>query len=162
MNWYKKSQQFEESPKWEYPGAEHDYDPNWDYEMNNNPDQQIVQYVEQYINKLKKELLPQIGFIQDIKVGFVQNDGKEMIARYISGTQPWVVILIDIERTREIATEYGSELKSDLEMSILHELAHGIQEGINFDMDEREAEEFAYQYQFLGELWRFWDDQKQI
>ena len=159
MNWYKKSQ-FEDPPEWDYPEAEHDYNPNWDYEVNDSPDQQIAQYVEQYVNKLKKELLPEIGFIHSIKVGFIQNDEKGMIARYISGTQPWVVILIDIERTKEAAQNYGSNVENDIEMSILHELAHGIQEGMNFEMDESEAEEFAFQYQFWGQLWRFWDDQK--
>lgn len=166
MNWYKKAQEIEtwdtsdteEPPKWEYPGAFHDYNPAWDYEIDVKADQEIVRFVEQYVEKLKKELLPQIGFIEGLKVGYVRNDKEaSMIARYISETETWPVIIIDIERTKDASKEYGSNIYNDIEMSILHELGHAIQECSELPLDERQAEEFAFEYQFYGELWRFWD-----
>ena len=157
MNWYKKAQ-IEEPPKWEYPGAPHDFDPAWEHEINENPDQEIVQFIDSYINKLKKELLPQLEDIEDMKVGYIQNTGTDMIAKYINGTNSWPVFLIDIESTKKGVRELGLNIYDQIEMSILHELGHAIEECNGFPFDEHRAEEFAFNYHFLGEIWRFWEE----
>lgn len=160
MNWYKKAQnqdEFEATPEWEYPGAEHDYNPSWDYDVDPNPDQAIVQFINNYLQKIKQELLPEIGFIQDIKPAFIRNESG-ILGRYIFGTQPWAVIVINIEACRKGAKKYKVNFEQQLEVTILHELAHAIQEGINIDMDERQAEEFARSYVVYKTVDNFWDN----
>jgi hypothetical protein len=155
-NWYKKAE-YEDIPEWDYPGAEHDYDPAWDYDIDTDTDKQIVNYVESYINDLKSNLLPKIGFIQNIKIGYIKRE-DDAIALYINGTQPWAVILINIEGTKEAIQQYGGRIEDAIEMSIVHEIGHAIQEGMDLEFDEEQAEEFAFQYQVKGLINNFWDD----
>lgn len=52
MNWYKKAQ-YKDPPEWNYPEAEHDYDPSWDYEISYNPESAIVNYINQFVEEIK-------------------------------------------------------------------------------------------------------------
>ena len=156
MNWYKISQN-NENPEWNYPGAEHDYNPSWDYDVDPQPDQKIVQFINSYIQKIKQDLFPEIGFIQDIKPAFIK-DKSNVLARYINGTQPWVVIVINIEAIKQGAAKYRLNVEEQVEVTIVHELAHAIQEGSDLEIDENEAEEFARYYVQWGQITNFWDN----
>lgn len=79
-----------------------------------------------------------------------------MVATYISGTQPWPVILIDIEDTIKAIGQSGENIIDAIKTSIVHELGHAIQEGMNMPFIEEEAEEFAQLYQ-ANQLWKFWE-----
>ena len=158
MNWYKKSQtEFNEPPKWEYPGADHDYNPSWDYDVEVSPDKKIVDYINNYINKVKQNILPQIGFIKDIKAAFIKGE-MNTLARYVDGTRTHAVIIINIEAIKEGVKDYGVHLEDQLEITILHELAHAIQDASGLGFDEDEAEDFADDYQFSGVLNKFWEN----
>jgi hypothetical protein len=163
MNWYKKAQ-YKDSPEWDFPEADHDYNPNWDYEVDDIPDQKLVQIAEQAMNEINNKIIQQIG-IGTCKVAYIKEKSSGALARYIYGTQPHPVFVVDLENIKRIAEECASDLYCNPETeviigiraSLFHELGHAIQEWMNIDMNEEEAEEFAREYQDMGEIWRFWE-----
>jgi len=80
------------------------------------------------------------------------------LAKYIYGTSNYAVFVINIEAIKDGIKQYGGQIEDQLEMTVLHELAHAIQDGMNFELDEDEAEDFAFSYQFSGILNKFWED----
>lgn len=159
MNWYRKSQLSDEPPEWQYPGNEqHDYNPYWYYEYDPGVDQKLKSFVEAYVDELKSGLFPRIGFLEDMRVAFVKLP-DDTIAMYINGTEPYVVIALDMQRTKQALEEIGdlSSLEYHLKVSIVHELAHAIQEGVDLEFDEDEAESFARFYVNFGTIDVFWE-----
>jgi len=156
MNWFKKAQH-NEPPEWNYPGAEHDYNPSWDYEIDTSPDQNIVNFVNNYIEKIKKDILPETGFIQDIKPAFIKGDNN-YLAKYINGTYSHTIIVVNIEAIKEASKKYKVNIEDTVETTILHELAHAIQDGTGLEFNEEQAEDFAYNYHVLGYIDKFWED----
>lgn len=152
MNWYKQSQENE----WHYEGAEHNYDPNWDYEEDTNTDQEIVQFINNFINEIKRDLLPKIEIIKDIKVAYIK-DQNDTLSRYIDGTSPYAVIVIDIENIKEGIKRYGGQIGDAIEMTILHEIGHAAEDVSELEYDEQNAEEFAFQYQVNKKIYKFWE-----
>lgn len=158
MNWYKKSQ-FENPPEWDFPEASHDYDPAWDYNIDEMPDQEVVKIVDSYVDILKKQLLPQmLDVVKGMKIGYIKQEYNKGIAIYINGTAPWPVILINIEETKNAIKQYGGDIGDAIEMSILHEMGHAIQQASEMPFNEQQAEDFAFNYQFLGQLNKFWEE----
>jgi uncharacterized protein YlbG (UPF0298 family) len=152
------TQNIDEDPEWDYPDSQHDYNPYWDYEHDPDVEEGIKEFVHSYIESLKSSLFPEIGFLENMKAAFVKlNEGE--IAAYISGSEPYVVIVVDVNRIKEVLEEIGDShyLERHLEVTIVHELAHAIQEGVNIELDEDEAEDFARAYVDQGHIQRFWD-----
>jgi RimJ/RimL family protein N-acetyltransferase len=167
MNWYLLNKLAnEEEYAWEnHPDANHDYDPSWDYEMSNNVDEDIISFVKSYVEILKRDLLPEIEVIKDIKVGFANLSDDQHIGQYIDGTSPYVVMLVDSDYTKTMMEEIKNmgmpevNIYTYISETIVHELAHGIQEimGSAF-RDEDEAENFAKIYVNQGDIWKFWEE----
>jgi hypothetical protein len=164
-NWYKKAQtEFENPPEWDFPEADHDYNPNWDYEVDPIPDQKLVQIAEEAMSEINNKMTPQIG-IGDCKVAYIKEEKEDALARYIYGTQPYPVFVVDLQNIKKIAEQCANDYNCDpekeirigIKTSLYHELGHAIQEWMNVDMNEEEAERFATHYQDFGEVWRFWE-----
>ena len=163
MNWYKIGQENngtkDEVPEWDYPGADHDYNPSWDYEIDTKADAVIVNYVNQYIDTLKKELFPQLDVMEDIKPAFIKNE-KKALGKYISGTMQYAIILINVDLIKKMAKKYKDSIYRVIDMTILHELAHAIQDSLNMYMNEEQAESFAVAYYYSKTIERFWEEKK--
>jgi len=165
MNWYKQSQSEidlgDEEPEWSYPGAEHDYNPYWSYVYDKKVEQKVKDFVEGYVNELKRDLFPQVGFLEDMKVAFVKLP-RNAIAMYIDGTEPYIVIAIDISRIKRIVKKMNdlNYLEDHIKVTIVHELAHAIQQGVDIEYNEKEAESFARTYVDYGDIDRFWDERE--
>ena len=146
-------------PEWNYPDADHDYNPSWDYNIDINSDQKIVIFVENYLQNLRNKLLIEIDIIKNIKVGFItkKNNKDGMLGVYINGTKCYPVILLNIQNIQNAINEYDADLETQLEMSILHELGHAIQDTLELPYNEVEAEDFAFNYQFFGTIEKFWE-----
>jgi len=164
MNWYKKATEFKDPPVWDFPEADHDYDPNWDYEVVDIPDEKLVQIAEQAMDEINNKIIYQIG-IGKCKVAYIKEESSHALARYIYGTQPNPVFVVDLEKIKAVAEECSrdfycnpeTEINIGIRTSLFHELGHAIQDWMNIDPDEEEAEEFAREYQDIGEVWRFWE-----
>lgn len=128
----------------------HNYDIAWDYTVDFKVDKDIKKFVKAEIKRLKNDLLPKLKCFKNFRVDFVRFDNADQIAVYINGTRDFPVIGIDVEAHKEAIKQYGGEIFSAIKTSILHELAHGIQEYKGKEFDETEAEEFAFEYEVFG------------
>tara|TARA_Y100000310_G_scaffold180635_1_gene180542 strand:+ start:5058 stop:5558 length:501 start_codon:yes stop_codon:yes gene_type:complete len=166
MNWYKTAQLDDDLPEWNFPEADHDYDPAWDYMVDIVPDQELFQFTEKVINEINTKLVPQIG-IGVCKAGYIKEANQDYLARYINGTQPNPVFVIDLENIKTVAQECAKDYNCDpqteayigIRTTLFHELGHAIQEWMDMDFDENEAEDFGIRYQETGEIWRFWEEE---
>lgn len=135
----------------------HDYDPEWDYDLDPKPDAAVVNMVKQYLeahqrdgvfSRLEFEKLPRVHYI---KLDSLDND-KSHVARYINGTRNEPVIVIDAKALLAAAAQYDLELQNAVEPTLLHEYGHANLEIIDRhdEMDpeeeERRVEEFAHTY----------------
>ena len=154
MNWYKIAQ-YKEPPEWDFPEAEHDYNPNWDYEINENPDKNMIKIVDDIVYRVNNKLMPEIG-MGKIKIASIK-ENNNILAKYVYGTAPYPVIVINLEAIESGSIEYDVNIGTAIETTIIHELAHAIQDWMNIEMDEEEAEEFARHYNDFREIYNFWE-----
>ena len=162
MNWYKRAQFNDEPPAWDFPEADHDYNPNWDYEVV-IPDEKLIAISEKIMNEINTKYMPQIG-MGKAKASYIK--GKPgALAFYINGTAPYPVFVIDLENIRTSSEECAMENDFDCEKEIyigisttlFHELGHAIQDWMNLYPDEDQAEEFWIHLHEYGEVWNFWE-----
>ena len=162
-----KQAQFEEPPEWNFPEAHHDYDPSWDYEVDPIPDQKLVQIAEETIKEINTKIIPQIAEtvgIEICKAAYIKSGNDNELARYINGTEPHPVFVIDLQAIKNEAEEcvrdYGchpeTEIIIGIRTTLFHELGHAIQDAVGLGFDEDDAEEFAREYQSFGEVLHFW------
>jgi hypothetical protein len=150
-----KLAQKENSPEWSFPEAEHDYNPNWDYKIDPAPDTEIMRISEDILNNINTKILPEIGMGR-AKNAYIKED-KNILARYIFGTAPYPVFVINIDAIKKGAKRYKVNMGVAIESTIMHELGHAIQDWMNLDLDERQAEDFAFNYTTYGQLDKFWE-----
>jgi hypothetical protein len=156
MNWYKIAQLENEPTEWSFPEAEHDYNPNWDYKIDTIPDKSLVLISEEVMNDINQKLIPEIG-MGKAKVAYIKNDKTNAIARYIFGTAPYPVFVINLEAISREVEENGGNIGREIEMTLVHELGHAIQDWMNIEMEEDQAEEFAHIWQISRMIWNFWE-----
>ena len=154
MNWYKKAQ-YKEPPEWDFPEAEHDYNPNWDYERDEEPDEFLIKIVDDIVSNVNNKLMSEIG-MGKAKAAYIKEDNN-ILAKYIYGTAPYPVFVINLEGIKESSIIYNMNIGAAIETTIIHELAHAIQDWMNIEMDEEEAEEFARHYNYFREIYNFWE-----
>ncbi len=163
QRWYKKAQ-YNNPPEWNFPEAEHDYNPNWDYDIDPIPDEKLVQIAEKAMNEINNKIISQIG-MGKAKAAYIKNDNEDRLAIYAFGTAPYPVFMINLENIKKVAEQCAKDLYCNSEQEIIigistslyHELGHAIQDWMNINMDENEAEEFARHYNDFGEIWKFWE-----
>jgi hypothetical protein len=160
MKIYKIAQ---EDSIWDFPEAEHDYDPSWDYEVDINPDQKIVNFVDKIMKKINNVYMPKIG-MGKAKVAYVKED-EDSVARYISGTSPYPVFVLNLENIKnvieELISDWGGDAEKEIEIAIettlYHELGHAIQDWMGLELEEDEAENFGIKLYETGTLDVFWE-----
>lgn len=119
----------------------HDYHPSWDYVLV-RPPAGWRNLVDEYARDLRRTLLPQFALFRTFRVYFA--DCKERMGRYIFGTYSEPVILLDPTQIKEAMGEYAVDLITTVRTTMLHELAHAVQEAIASPLGEQEAEDFTY------------------
>ena len=130
---------------------DNDYDISWDYEVDERVKKHHLKLITTICEHLKKDLLPKLKLFGNFVVTpILFYAEREAIAVYINGTCEHPVIGVDIPKTLEACRLYDTELETAIESSILHELAHAIQEWKDKPFDEDEAEDFAYEYTMNG------------
>lgn len=107
--------------------------------------------------RLKQKLLPKLKFgqsplIKDFAVVFA-NCGQDYLGVYINGSYTYKpIILVDLNNTVKCGKEDNTYYGWIIETTILHELAHAIQDILGLEFDETQAEDFAYNYKIYGEI----------
>lgn len=145
-NWLQKIAQ-----EYFHEDSDHDYDVNWDYEVNESVEEKIKEAVLKMVAKLNAELLPRLGVFKSFRVEFIYLRPGEM-GTYINGTCSAPVIGVDVDETKAACQKYGDECLEAVEMTILHELGHAIQESKGQSLNEDEAEIFASSYYYQKEI----------
>ena len=51
----------------------HDYDPSWDYDIDDNPDPLIANITKETVERIKEKLLPEIEELKDIEFHFIKD-----------------------------------------------------------------------------------------
>lgn len=126
----------EDNPDWDTPG--HDYDPSWDYEVDEDPAPEVVAAAEAARPGLEQAARslgmgkPQIAYIHD--------SGSD-VAVYAWGTAPHPVLMVDGQAHMKGVDP--QDLKEAIQDSLFHEWAHGVQDWLGIEADEDQAEGFA-------------------
>lgn len=123
----------------------YDYKIETDYDLDKNIDMKIKNHIKYYCKEIKRNLLPKINCFKNFHIKYIKFNDKG-IAVYINGTEESPIIGLDINAHKKAIKEYGGNLFTALETSILHELAHAIQQYKGKEFNEDEAENFAYDY----------------
>lgn len=135
------------------------YGLDFNYDLTSYDDEELER-VKKIKTDLKKNLLPKIKqgiaetipLIKDFAVCFA-NCGKDTLGMYINGSYVWKpIILIDLDNTIKNGNEFNVGYDVVIETTILHELAHAIQDILGVDFDELQAENFAVNYHYYGEV----------
>jgi len=155
MRFFKIAQ---DEPEWSFPEAEHDYDPGWDYDVDESPDEELKAYTESVIEEINSKIMPVVD-MEMAKAAYLTLEDRG-IAVYISGTAPYPVFGIDIKAIAKacenMCGEYGGdvcvEVRIGIRSSLMHELGHAIQDWMDLPMDEEQAENFARIYCDTGEI----------
>lgn len=83
--------------------------------------------------------------------------GAGALGRYCQATRARPVCWIDLRTCDEAAVKLGCTLRYVVRTTVLHELAHAIQEWHGLPFDEDQAEAFAYQFYMFESIYRFWE-----
>jgi hypothetical protein len=119
--------------------TEHDYDPEWDYEID-------YHFLDHPLVKKAQEHLQQLAELQDTPFNpelpgkvFPSSSiaNRQAIALYCTGTYTEPVILIDLTAHIDL---FGNQAPFQITRSIEHEVYHAIQESEGLPMDEDDAE----------------------
>ena len=129
----------------------HDYDISWDYELDENVSNEHSKLIRNICKEIKKDLLPKIKMFKDFEVTPIILNG-DSIAIYCFGTEQLPVIGIDIQNHLDTLIDDNDNFGTAIRMSILHELGHAMQQYKGKEFDEREAEDFAFDYDFHGTI----------
>jgi hypothetical protein len=125
-----------------------DYDVNWEYSVDKQPNQKVKQLVDLILKETKK--LQDVLKFKKVTISYVSNkDEKNNLARYISGTMDYPHFVLYSKSIAYWANKYKMNLGVAVELTLIHEFGHAYLEmcGINpIDHDENVVEEFAKTY----------------
>lgn len=121
----------------------HDYDPSWDYDLDDKPVVAVAAAVEAAKGELENTAkalslgAPTIYFVK----GLDQNH----LARYVSGTGDEPVFVVDAQVIARAAVKYKLSLETAVVPTLKHELAHAYLETVGVESEEMEeiVESFA-------------------
>jgi hypothetical protein len=109
----------------------HDYHPNWDYEINENPDPKLARLATDAAKGIynNRKTCPFEVWAVDLNTA----RDVDAIAIYVHGTSGFPVILLDLEKHLGYEDQFAK--------SIYHELKHAVQDAEGRDYDEDDAED---------------------
>lgn len=129
------------------------YSFEWDYDVI-RPNCATKRLIDDIKARLCAKLLPKIKLFDDFKIGVLKN--TDVLGLFINGTGESPYIGLDIQEIKKCCKKHRLSIECGIETTILHELAHAIQEVCGMDYDCKEAEEFAQIYYEYGTTYNFW------
>ena len=129
----------------------HDYDPAWDYEMDEKHEEYTIQFAGLKA-RIIDELVSELDAFDDFELAFVILQGDETLGLYCNGTQSKPVICIDMHNTLRESGACGVTAMDVVETTIVHELGHALQEWHGLEPDCEWAEDFAEAYYMHGDI----------
>ena len=131
----------------------HDYDPEWDYELDKKPAAAVVAAVKGLLNRCEfKFVLKSLG-LDKPAVYYVKGLKGDVLARYIDGTRDTPVIVVDAKAITSTSAKYGVVLDDGVESTIMHELGHAYLDSA-CDEDSKPEDEEEIVEEFARLFWR--------
>jgi hypothetical protein len=90
---------------------------------------------------VRRNVLYYIEEVEEIHVHAVKN--IRHLGKYVHGSKEKAVILVSVRACERASKKYDVDLYTSVFTTILHELAHAIQEVRGLPFDEEQAERFA-------------------
>lgn len=134
-----------------YQSDKHNYDPSWDYEMDDQPLDEVKRLVDRFVDahapifRALKMPTPHVFYVTGL-------DESEHLAKFVGGTSSDPFIVVDSRYLDEQAGKFNVHLEDAVESTLLHEYGHAYLEatGEHEEMDEpkeeRLVEKFAKTY----------------
>lgn len=97
--------------------------------------------LDEAIDEVRRNLLYYIEEVKEIEVHPVK--GIRHLGKYVHGSKEQAVILVSLRACERASKKYDVDLYTSVYTTILHELAHAIQEVRGLPFDEEQAENFA-------------------
>jgi hypothetical protein len=124
----------------------HDYQISWDYMLDDYVEGKHLYLLKRLIKDIKVDTLPLLKAFKIFEVYPIILPDR-LLGVYCLGTSSRPIIGVDIGNILIACEEYNNiSLELALKTTILHELKHAWQEWNNKELDEVEAEDFAYAY----------------
>lgn len=128
------------------------YGLDWEYNLSYKNNKYLLKITKQIKKKLKKEFLSKLKYFKDFKILF-GNLNTESLGCYINGSCTWKpVLLLDLNIIEYESMNTGLSYNLIIETTILHEIAHAIQDKFHLNFNEKKAEKFAKTYYTTGKI----------
>jgi len=130
-----------------YQSDKHDYDPSWDYELDDEPLDEVKRLVDRFVGEHEpifralKMPTPHVFYVTALDEG-------EHLAKFVSGTSSDPFIVLDSRYLDEQADRFNVALGDAVESTLLHEYGHAYLEatGEHEEMDERKEERLVEKF----------------
>ena len=126
------------------------------YYIPNESDPDMVATLNQVVIDLKSRLLPKLlplKIFTDFEVHVVGN--IQHLGKYVNGSFRRPVVLVTLAGIKQSCDKYDVDYETGIETTITHELGHAIQQGLGLPPNEDQAEQFAYQWHYSGQVISF-------
>ncbi len=101
--------------------------------------------------EIKKELLPKLKTFKTFKIKIIHKK-CDYLGFYKTGTYKSPLIKLNIPTIYNACQEYNVDLYTAIYTTLLHEIAHALQDYKNLFSDEIQAENFAVEYYDYGKI----------
>jgi hypothetical protein len=132
--------------------AGHDYNPDWDYEADDNPDQEMMEAYDKAAGDVRRLFLKDFdGEFKGFRVSYVKGLG-ECLAKYVDGTYSYPIVVVDLNCARnsvdnDLMDTWGDNTMYNIAITtLMHELRHAWQDANGNGYDEEDAEHFCSRY----------------
>lgn len=106
--------------------------------------------LDEVVDEVRSEVLPRLKDVKKITVHAVK--GIRHLGKYVHGTKKNPVILVSLRACERASEKYDADEYTTVLTTVLHELAHAVQEIRGLPFDEKQAEDFAYEYWDSGSV----------
>jgi hypothetical protein len=144
-----------------------DFDPEDSYEWDEHPDKQCVKIADAWVVWLKKYgVLKEIGLFNDVHVYWItdqcmQDIHGDAVGIYMHSTYAAPIVGLSakahIRAVQDIVgkasgPDFDYELRTGIEMTILHEILHAAEDAEGLDADEDRVEQATREFYALNNL----------
>lgn len=134
----------------------HDYNLEWDYDIDRKAPKEWVTYVNTLKLPLYKRVLKKFHLFSDISWGFIKHDNEDFLGIYVDGTCEAPVIGLHWKQIATCHLASHISIEDVLATTFYHEVAHAIQDYLGIPYNEDEAEDFAFFLFEFGKVHQFW------
>jgi len=120
-------------------GADHDYDPEWDYEVSYDADGAFGDEVRAAMEEVERDVLPAFGVRDAVVFLFEDENSEDRVGVYVNGTSSYPFIGVSAARLWRETDARG--FREEMLTTVVHELGHAYLDRNGVDEAELDFEE---------------------